>query len=100
MRRENLQKVINCYPEIYGGRYFDYKAKKIKDGYYKIYRRCYDTDPWRLYCRCTIVAGILFTNWEGLTNTMQQEFDRNGYFTEHQKAKERFVCGATEMEEE
>lgn len=95
MRRENLIKVIEAYPEEYGGRYFDYKAKKTKAGYYKIYRRCYDGEPWLLYCRCIMIDDILFTNWSGLTTTLQQEYDRCGYFEEHPKDKERFICGAT-----
>ena len=95
MRKENLVRVLNAYPEEYGGRYFDYRAKKAKGGYWKIYRRCFDGDPWPLYCRCVVINDILFTNWSGLTKTMQEEYDRNGYFTEHPKDKSRFITETT-----
>ena len=96
MRKENLHKVLEAYPNEYGGRYFDYKAKKARGGYYKIYRRCYDGDPWLLYCRCVVIDNILFTNWSGLTRTMEEEYDRHGYFTEHPKDSKRFIAGATD----
>lgn len=98
MQRKNLIRVLDCYPEIYGGRYFDYKAKKMKSGYYKIFRRCFEGDDWRLYCRCVVVDDILFTNWVGNFVTFQEELDKNGYFTEHPQDKERFICGATKRD--
>ena len=90
MRKENIPKILECYPNEYTGRYFDYRAKKTKGGYFKIYRRCFDGDDWRLYCRCVIVGGVLFTNWTGLMTTMEEELDKNGYFTEHPKGAEQF----------
>lgn len=65
MKRENIVKVMEHYPEIWYAKQYDYKAKKV-DNHFEIYRRALEGEPWYLYSRCVVVDGILFCCWVGL----------------------------------
>ncbi len=65
MKRENIVKVMECYPEPFYAKWYDYKAKKV-DNHFEIYRRKFEGEPWYLYSRCVVVDGILFCCWQGL----------------------------------
>ena len=72
MKRQHLPKVLEAYPDIYIAKYYDYKAKKVKN-HFEIYRRKYENSPWMLYCRCVVVDGELFSHWVGLMDPEDKE---------------------------
>lgn len=91
MMRNNIKKLAEKPNEIYYGKRFDYKAVK-KDGYYIAYRRQLENDPWRIYCLFTVVDGIVFTNWQGLMQCLDEENERVKEMSEEERQflKKRF----------
>lgn len=61
-RRAIYYGIATNYPEIYQGKIWEYKAKKA-DGYYKLFRRKIEGDPWQEYGKMVIVDKYIFTNF-------------------------------------
>lgn len=60
-----IKMAISKYPEIFYGKFYDYKAVK-KGNYYEVLRRTLEEDDWKLYVRVAVVDGMMFSNYEGI----------------------------------
>ena len=87
MMRKNLVKLVECYPEEFKGKRFDYKCEKYGN-HYTAFRRQLENDHWMPYCEFVVVDGILFTNWTGLVVSLEDATNRDfKYMTIDDKMK-------------
>lgn len=87
MMRKNLVKLVECYPEEFHGKIFDYKCEKV-DNHYVAYRRELENDPWQEYAKFVVVDGILFANWVGNTVSLKDAYGKDfGYKKKKKKRK-------------